>query len=392
MSTTTESSPAKQRHGGPLQGLRVLDLSAYIAGPYGCSLLADQGAEVIKIEPPAGDNLRKYPSTLEAESRAFLGVNRSKLGVVLDLKKAEGLKALLALVQTADVLVHNFRPSVAPRLGIGYEQLRSLNPRLIYCAVSGYGETGPLREKAGYDQVLQAMTGICTLQGKRGGPPEIVYGSVVDYYAAALVAAGVASALYERAQSGLGQHVGVSLLRAALTMQSARLVWAEGEPREIGRDMRSGGITGIHPTRAGHLYISANTPHFWQALCEKIGLPELAANPRYASVRLRAQHADELVPLLRQALAARSALEWEALFGEAVPCAAARAVEDMFDHPQVAAEEMIADIAHPTLGSYRGFTRAIAFDRTPGPAPFAAPTLGQHTRQLLDTLGRAPDR
>ena len=384
----------EQRTGprGPLSGIRVLDLSAYIAGPYGCSLLADQGAEVIKIEPPTGDNLRKYPSTLEAESRAFLGVNRSKWGMVLDLKQSEELATLLRLVRDADVLVHNFRPGVPERLAIAFEQLAQINPRLVYCSVTGYGASGPLRAKAGYDQVLQTMTGMCAMQAKEGGPPEILYGSVVDYYASALVAAGVSSALYERAQSGLGQHVGVSLLRAALTMQSARLVWAEGEPREIGRDMRSGGITGIHPTCAGHLYISANTPHFWQALCEKIGLPELAANPRYASVRLRAQHAEELVPLLRQALAARSALEWETLFGEAVPCAAARAVEDMFDHPQVAAEEMIADIAHPTLGSYRGFTRAIAFDRTPGPAPFAAPTLGQHTRQLLDTLGRAPDR
>jgi len=383
---------SEQRRGprGPLSGIRVLDLSAYIAGPYGCSLLADQGAEVIKIEPPTGDNLRKYPSTLEAESRAFVGVNRSKWGMVLDLKQSAELATLLRLVREADVLVHNFRPGVPERLGIGFEQLTQINPGLVYCSVTGYGATGPLRNKAGYDQVLQTMTGMCAMQAKDDGPPEILYGSVVDYYASALVAAGVSSALYERTQSGIGQHVGVSLLRAALTMQSARLVWAEGEPREIGRDMRSGGITGIHPTRAGHLYISANTPHFWQALCEKIGLPELATDARYASVRLRAQHHEELVPLLRQALAARSALEWEALFGEAVPCAAARAVEDMFDHPQVEAEGMIADFAHPTLGSYRGFTRAIAFDRTPGPAPFAAPTLGQHTQQLLDTLGRAP--
>lgn len=383
---------SEQRPGprGPLSGIRVLDLSAYIAGPYGCSLLADQGAEVIKIEPPTGDNLRKYPSTLEAESRAFVGVNRSKWGMVLDLKQSEELATLLRLVRDADVLVHNFRPGVPERLGIAFEQITQINPRLVYCSVTGYGASGPLRTKAGYDQVLQTMTGMCAMQAKEDGPPEILYGSVVDYYASALVAAGVSSALYERAQSGLGQHVGVSLLRAALTMQSARLVWAQGEPRDIGRDMRSGGITGIHPTREGHLYISANTPHFWQALCDKIGLPELAANPRYASVRLRAQHHEELVPLLRQALAARSALEWEALFGEAVPCAAARAVEDMFDHPQVAAEEMIADIAHPTLGSYRGFTRAIAFDRTPGPAPFAAPTLGQHTQMLRDTLDGAP--
>ncbi len=364
---------------GPLSGVRVLDLSAYIAGPYGCSLLADQGAEVIKIEPPAGDNLRKYPSTLEAESRAFLGVNRSKLGVMLDLKQADDLQTLLALVRSADVLVHNFRPSVPARLGISYEQLRGANPRLIYCAVSGYGETGPLAEKAGYDQVLQSMTGMSAMQGKAGGPPEVIYGSVVDYYASALVAAGVASALYERAHSGIGQFVGISLLRAALTMQSARLVWAEGEPRELSRDMRSGGVTGIHPTRAGYLYISANTPHFWRALCAKTGLDDLAANARYDSVKKRALHVQDIVPRLHAALQARSALEWEAWFAEEVPCAAARTVEDMFDHPQVQAGGMIGVFEHPVVGSYRGFTRAIDFGRTPGPVPFAAPTLGQHT-------------
>ena len=368
---------------GPLSGLRVLDLSAYIAGPYGCSLLADQGAEVIKIEPPAGDNLRKYPSTLEAESRAFVGVNRSKLGIALDLKQPGDLATLMALVRTADVLVHNFRPNVPPRLGIAYEQLKLVNPRLIYCSVTGYGETGPLKDQAGYDQVLQTMTGMCALQGKRGEPPEIIYGSVVDYYAAALVAAGVASALYEREKSGQGQFVGVSLLRSALTMQSARMVWAEGEPKDVGRDMRSGGITGLHPTKEGHLYISANTPHFWQALCEKVGLSALASDSRYDTVRKRAQHVDEIVPKLRAALAARTALEWEALFGEAVPCAAARTVEDMFDHEQVLAEDMVATFEHPTLGSYRGFTRPIKFDRTPGPLPFAAPTLGQHTAMVV---------
>lgn len=373
-----------ERHGpkGPLSGVRVLDLSAYIAGPYGCSLLADQGAEVIKVEPPVGDNLRKYPSTLEAESRAFLGVNRSKWGMVLDLKDEADHAVLLRLVREADVLVHNFRPGVPERLGIGFAQLAAINPRLIYCSVTGYGSRGPLKAKAGYDQVLQTMTGMCAMQGKAGGPPEILYGSVVDYYASALVAGGVSSALYEREKSGLGQHVGVSLLRAALTMQSARMVWAEGEPREVGRDMRSGGITGIHPTREGYLYISANTAHFWAALCRKLDLPEVASDERYDSVRKRAQHRDVLVPLLRQALAGRSALEWEALFGEEVPCAAARTVEDMFDDPQVQAEGMVTRFEHPTLGSYRGFAGAVEFDRTPGPPAFAAPTLGQHTEAL----------
>lgn len=376
-----------RKPGGPLAGIRVLDLSAYIAGPYGCALLADQGAEIIKIEPPAGDNLRKYPSTLESESRAFLGVNRSKLGMVLDLKNPEDLQRLLALAENADVLVHNFRPSVPARLGIAYEQLRQRNPRLIYCAVTGFGDQGPLKDKAGYDQVLQTMTGMCTLQGTAGGPPEIIYGSVVDYYAAAMVSSGVASALYEREKSGLGQYVGVSLMRSALAMQSARMVWANSEPREVGRDMRSGGITGIHPTREGYIYISANTPHFWQALCEKTGLQELLCE-RYESVRKRAQHHQEIVPKLHAALASRSALEWETLFGEEVPCAAARAVEDMFDFPQVQAEDMVQVFDHPVVGTYRGFTRAITFSRTQGATAFAAPTLDQHGEALRQEADR----
>lgn len=362
---------------GPLTGIRVLDLSAYIAGPYGCTLLADQGASVLKVEPPGGDNLRQYPSTLASESRAFLGVNRSKRGIVLDLKDPLQHARLLRLVGQADVLVHNFRPSVPQRLGIDFARLSALNPRLVYCAVSGYGERGPLREKAGYDQVLQTMTGMCALQGKRGGAPEIIYGSVVDYYAAALVASGVAAALYERERSGLGQCVGVSLLRAALTMQSARLVWAQGEALDIGRDMRSGGVTGIHPAREGHVYISANTPRFWKALCRLTGLDALAEDPRYATVRLRAEHAEEILPRLHAALQAHTALEWEALFGDAVPCAAARKVEDMFQHPQVLAEGMIGEVEHPVVGRYQNVTRPIVYSRTPGPEPFAAPTLGQ---------------
>jgi len=183
----TPTSPPRTPS-GPLAGVRVLDLSAYIAGPYGgCTLLADQGEDVIKIEPPGGDNLRQYPSTLVTESRAFLGVNRSKRGIVLDLKNPSDHAALLRLVREADVLVHNFRPSVPARLGIDHDRLALINPRLIYCAVTGYGDHGPMKDKAGYDQVLQTMTGMSTLQGKRGGPPEVIFGSVVDYYAAALL-------------------------------------------------------------------------------------------------------------------------------------------------------------------------------------------------------------
>jgi len=165
-------------------------------------------------------------------------------------------------------------------------------------------------------------------------------------------------------------------------MQSARMVWVEGESRDVNREMRSGGVTGIHPTGSGFLYLSANTPHFWKSLCNKVGLPELAENERYATVRKRALHEKELVSLLRGALKARSAAEWEALFGEDVPCARAATLEDMFDEPQVQAENMIADFEHPLVGRYRGFTRAIKFGRTPGPQPFAAPALGEHTEAV----------
>jgi formyl-CoA transferase len=372
---------------GPFSGIKVLDLSGYIAGPFGCTLLADLGAEVIKIEAPQGDTLHKYPSTLEQEGRAFLGVNRSKLGLVLDLKQPEGLAVLLRLVETADVLVHNFRPAVPRRLGIDYDRLKEINPRLIYCAVTGYGDTGPLKDKAGYDQVLQSMTGICSFQGLGKGKPEIAYGSIVDYYAASMLAYGVSSALFNRERTGKGQSVGVSLLRSALTMQSARFIWAESEGREVERDMRSGGITGIHPTKEGSLYISANTPHFWSDLCELTGLSALAIDPRYDTVRKRAQFAAEIVPKLHAALQARTALEWEEIFGERVPCAAVRPIEDMFDHPQVLAEEMVTTLEHPLVGRYKGMGKPIKFSDTPGPAPFAAPVLGQHSAAVLAKHG-----
>ena len=376
------------QRGGPLAGVKVLDLSAYIAGPYGCTLLADQGAEVIKVEAPSGDNLRNYPSTLEGESRAFLGVNRGKQGLVLDLKVEQDKALLLDLVRDADVLVHNFRPSVPGRLGIDYETLSRINPRLIYCSLSGFGDTGPLKDKAGYDQVLQSMTGMCAMQAKPDGPPEILYGSVVDFYAAAMLSAAVSSALYEREKSGRGQSVGVSLLTAALTMQSTRLVWADSESRNVSRDMRSGGVTGIHPAREGYIYISANTPHFWKSLCEKTGIGHLAQDERFNTVKKRAEHKSEIVPLLRQALCARTALEWEALFGDDVPCSAVRTVEDMFDHPQVQAQDLINTFDNTKVGPYRAFQKPFHFERTPCPASFPAPTLDQHGDTIRERIKR----
>lgn len=310
---------------------------------------------------------------------------------MLDLKKPEAKAVLLRLVETADVLVHNFRPSVPGRLGIDDASLAAVNPRLIYCALTGYGETGPLKDKAGYDQVLQSLTGMCAMQGPSADDPRILYGSVVDYYAASMLAFAVSSALFERSRTGVGKRIDVSLLRSALAMQSARYVWAQGEPRDVARDMRSGGVTGIHPTGQGSLYISANTPHFWKALCELTGLAELAADERYDTVRKRAQRADEIVPRLRVALATRTALAWEALFGEHVPCAAVRTVEDMFDHPQVLAEQLIESYEHPVVGQFRGFREPVRFDGTPAPSVRCAPVFGEHSMAVLEAAGYSRD-
>ncbi|VTU27310.1 Succinyl-CoA:(R)-benzylsuccinate CoA-transferase subunit BbsF [Variovorax sp. PBS-H4] len=370
-----------------LSSIRVLDLSAYIAGPYGCSLLADLGADVVKVEPPDGDNLRNYPSTLDGECRLFVGANRGKRSIVIDLKSADGLALLKQLVAQVDVLVHNFRNGVAERLGIGYDEMSVLNPRLIYATLSGYGSTGPMRERAGFDQVLQTMTGICTGQAEDGEAPQIVHGSVVDYFAASLLAMGVAGALYHRERTGLGQQLGTSLLAAALCMQSGRFVWGEREDAEAERNIRSTGVNTIFPTKQGHIYISATTPHFWQSLCRIVGCEDLADEPRYDSVRKRSAAVKEITLRLTAALASRSAEEWERLLTPEVPCAVARPIEAMFDHPQVLAEDHVGEYRHPSVGRYRGFRYPICYTGSPLAQPRAAPALGQHTDEVLREAG-----
>jgi crotonobetainyl-CoA:carnitine CoA-transferase CaiB-like acyl-CoA transferase len=376
---------------GPLSGVIVLDLCSYLAGPYGCTLLADLGADVIKIESPQGDMLRQFPSSLDGESRFFLGTNRGKRALALDLKQKEGLAVLHRMVESADVLVENFRPSVPARLGIDYPRLKQINPRLVYAGLTGYGDKGPLSDKGGFDQVLQCLSGMAVFQGGGADKPQLVLGSILDYFTSALLAYGVAAALFHRERSGQGQYLSLSLLRSALTIQAGRFVWADSEGREVARDSGTGGLTGIHPTRDGALYISVHSNHFWAALCELIGRPELAQDPRCASMRSRAQHASELVPEVRAALAERSARDWEEIFGERVPCAAVRPIEDMFDHPQVLAEQLVTTLDHPLVGRYRTMTKPIALSDTPGPSPTAAPVFGQHSDEVLGEYGYSAD-
>ena len=248
---------------GPLGGITVVDLCSYLAGPYGCTLLADLGASVMKIESPQGDMLRQFPSSLAGESRFFLGTNRGKRALALDLKQPEGLAVLHRIVEMADVLVEIFRPSVPARLGIDYPRLKAINPRLVYCGLTGYGDSGPLSEKGGFDQVLQCLSGIAVFQGAAAGAPQVVLGSVLDYFTSALLAYGVAAALYHRERSGQGQYLSLSLLRSALTIQAGRFVWAENEGRDVVRD--SGSPGSIPPKTAG--FISRFTRTISLPLC-----------------------------------------------------------------------------------------------------------------------------
>jgi crotonobetainyl-CoA:carnitine CoA-transferase CaiB-like acyl-CoA transferase len=378
--------------GRPLDGIRVLDMTAYIAGPFACSLLADLGAEVIKVEPPEGDMMRYYPSSLAEESRVFLGVNRGKRSIVIDMKAPGGREAFFSLADTADVVVENMRPGVMKRLGIDYDTLKARNDKLIHLSLTGYGEGGPMRDSAGYDQALQAMTGISVAQGvARGTQPVMIQGSIVDFYASTMAVIGILAGLFERTKSQAGQHVGLSLLQASLAMQAGRLVEADGEPREIDRDLHNGKVAGIHPTKDGYIYFQASTPRFWTNLCTLLGIPELAADPRYDTIRKRGALADELLPRLHEALAAKSAVEWHAVLDGQVPCALVQSVNDMLDHPQVLAEGLIERMEHEALGGYRGLARPISFGRTPLGPSTGAPGLGQHTDAVLAAAGYSAD-
>ena len=365
-----------------LDNITIIDLTSYLAGPFGCALLGDLGARVIKVEAPGGDAFRLYPTSLEGENRTFLGANRNKRSIIIDLKKKEGLAALYRLIEQADVVIHNFRPSVPEALGIDYETVKRLRPDLIYCALTGYGQTGPLSGHPGFDQMLQCFSGIADAQGTGTGRPQILLGSTVDFYTSTLVAYGILGALVHRMRTGEGQQVDVSLLRSSLTLQVGRMIWAEKEPRDVPRELPAGRITDAHPTKEGFLYVQASTPPFWKALCEILGLPHLASDPRFDTLRKRAAHFEEIMPQIKAALMTKTALEWEALMIGRVPGIAIRDVGEMFVHPQVLAEDLVVEHDHPAVGKYKAVTTAVGYSASPAKTT-RAPMLGEHTDEVL---------
>jgi formyl-CoA transferase len=373
----------------------VVDCSAIIAGPIATAFLATYGADVVKVEPLDGDALRSYPSTLPGLSRYFLGINRGKRSLAVDLKHPDGLAIVQRLARDADLFVESFRPGVAARLGLDAATLRTENARLIYCSVSAFGQIGPLAERPGLDPVVQSYGGLAWEQGAADeAAPELVRGSLVDYYTGSLAVSGVLLALIARGQTGEGQRIETSLLDGVLAMQAGRAFWAETvEPPEAVRDLLGDRVSRIYPTREGYLYLYVELPKFWTGLCRTLGLEAWLDDPRLRTMVGRHTHKAELIRAIGERLAARTAAEWEARFAEAdVPCTRVRSVPEMLVDPQALINGTLATVQHPSLGPVRLLGVPVRLADTPGAPAGPPPAIGEHTDAVLAEAGfRAPE-
>lgn len=390
------SHPAKQEVqlvNGALAGIRVLDLSRILTGPFATMMLADLGAEVIKIETPGtGDDTRQWgPPFIEGESTYFLSINRNKRSLTLNLKHPEGKEIFLRLVRQADVLVENFRPGTMERLGLGYESLRAINPGLVYCAISGFGLTGPYKNKPGYDVVAQAMGGMMGVTGEEGGPPVKAGMSIADIGAGMYAAFGILAALQARQRTGQGQLVETSLLEAIVSWQTylATAYWATGKvPQKAGSAHPS--IVPYQALKAQDQYmiVAVGNDGLWQKFCAVLERPDLADDPRFRTNKDRVIHRSELIPLLEEILATAPAAVWlEKLEAAGIPGGPIYTLDQVWADPQVLAREMMVEVDHPKAGRIKVPGVPVKFSGTPGQVRTAPPLLGEHTVAVLRELG-----
>lgn len=383
---------------GPLGEIRVLDLSRVLAGPFCTMVLGDLGADVIKIEHPShGDDTRAWgPPFVDGESAYYLCVNRNKRSVAVDVKTEEGRQIVRELARRADVLVENFRPGTMDRLGLGYQDLAPLNPQLIYCAISGFGNRGPDRDRPGLDVVVAAAGGLMSITGEEGRPPVKPGGALVDLATALAAATAIVSALYSRQRTGRGQRIDLSLLgtEIALLVNVASSYLLAGEvPRRWGSAHPS-----IVPYQAfeaadGYVVLGATIDALWRRFCEAAGLGELADDPRFATNAARVRHRRELLQVLEPLFRARRRADWMTLLRRAgVPCAPVNAIDEVFRDPQVASLDVVQDVPHPTLGSVRLVGNPISLSETPVTIRRHPPLLGEHTGEVLrELLGYADE-
>jgi crotonobetainyl-CoA:carnitine CoA-transferase CaiB-like acyl-CoA transferase len=378
---------------GALKGIKVVELAQIMAGPTCGMLLADMGADVIKVEKlPGGDDTRSYTEpSVNGESAAFMILNRNKRGIAVNLKMPGGLEVVKRLLADADVVTENYRKGTLEKLGLGYDVLRELNPRLIYCAVSGYGRTGPYADKGGFDLIAQGFAGIMSITGEPGGAPAKSGTSIADINAGILAALGIVSALVARATTGRGQLVETSLMEAAIqqTYWQSAIFFATG--------VNSGPTGSAHiltapyqafPTKDGWINIGGANQSNWERIVKVIGRPELATDPRFRTNGDRMKNLAGLTPLIAESLRSRPSSDWIRDFEAAgVPVGPVNKIGEMLADPQVKSREMVVEVDHPRAGRVKSLGMPIKFSETPGSFERPAPLLGEHTDEVLAILG-----
>jgi glutaryl-CoA transferase len=379
----------------PLDGITVLDLTRVLSGPYCTMLLGDMGARVIKIEQPGkGDDTRAWgPPFLAGESAYFLSVNRNKESVTLDFKQPDGRRVLDGLIAKSDVLVENFRPGSLTRVGLDYQTLAAQHPRLVYCSVSGFGQTGPRSTEPGYDAVIQAEGGLMSITGAADGPPYRLGVAIADIVSGIFAAYGTAMALFARERTGLGQEVDVAMLDAVaalLTYQAGSYFASGNVPVRLGNRHPSIVPYETFAASDGEFVLAVGNDEQWLRFCATAGLPE---DERFATNRQRVTRYDELRPLVADRLRTQPRQFWiERLTAAGVPCGSVRNLQELFDDPQLAEREMIAHIEHATIGRLQLLGVPVKLSGTPGSIRTPPPMLGQHTDAVLERdLGYSAD-
>ena len=375
---------------GALDGLRVVDVSQVMAGPFCAMLLADLGADVIKIEPPAGDMTRRMPGAVGSDTPAFNAVNRGKRSVILDLKSTAGRDGLVRLAEKADVFIENSRPGAMAALGVDYATLASRNPRLVYASISGYGQTGPNRGKGGLDLIAQAVSGIMSVTGAADGPPSKAGVPLTDLGAALFAAVGILAAIESRHRTGAGQHVDTSLVDAgvALSVWEAAEYFAGNAPTALGSAHRM-----VAPYQAvrcadGHITIGASNDRLFERLSEALGHPEWTAMAEFSDNASRVLNRAELAEHIESVTQGRPKAEWLRLFdARDIPCGPINTYAEALDDPQIVAREMVVGLDHPTLGQIRALGSPIKLSATPPDVLRRAPHLGEHAKEVLREAG-----
>ncbi|VTU45376.1 Formyl-coenzyme A transferase (plasmid) [Variovorax sp. SRS16] len=375
---------------GALEGMRVIDLTQMLAGPL-CSMnLADHGADVIKIEPPQGEDFRRVPPIVEGESASWMMVNRNKRSLTLNLKDPADLATLLELIAEADILLEGYRPGVMTRLGLGWDDLKARFPQLIYGSVSGYGQTGPSSRLGGFDVIAQGISGLMSINGPRDGPPHRLPIPICDLAAGLYLTIGILAAVEARHRTGKGQYVETSLLEAAAALQvyeAAHYFTIGTNPPRLGQAHRGMSPYQMVASADGYMTIGVANQRFFEMFCNLAEIPELLTDSRFATVPDRVTNNDALIELL-SAATRRHTMEWwvSALDKLGIPCGPVLNHEQLFNHPQMVHRRMVETVQHPKAGPIRTLGVPVKLSETPGSIRSCAPLLGQHAPEIMKAL------